>query len=66
MVKGSKGVRKGAFVVGEGRVSTRAKVHVQIPCDPTILCANFLRHPQPFEPLRKAAMDVPVFRKDPH
>jgi len=62
MVKGSKGVREGAFVVCVGRGSTRAKVHVPKPFDPTIHCANFLRHPQPFELLRKAAMVGLVIR----
>jgi hypothetical protein len=40
MVKGSKGVRKGAFVVALHRSDDRAKDHGSDTFDPTIHCAN--------------------------
>lgn len=42
MVKGSKGVRKGAFVVAATPSDGRAKKHANTPVDPTIHCANFI------------------------
>jgi hypothetical protein len=64
MVKGSKGVRKGAFVVG--------CLYIEVPMpnslecmriDPTIPRGKFLPDQYAGESLRKAAMGMPVIPK---